>query len=174
MAYGVTRDRSTELQRERNLRGGDLQQEIRRSWRLVPNCWRARITDGGGSTRPADDIVITQEANILAELKRTAKDAFYLSFLRAPQLKGLVDFDQVIKRNYGLVIVSFDTEQRDETYAFRLITALQYMKTQGRASISLHELRTGQFYKRELLPRIEIGDEPGYDLKGLVKCCKSL
>jgi len=174
MAFGVTCDRTTELQRDRNIRGGDFQAEIRRSWRLVPNVWRARITDGNSATRPADEITVTQEANLLTELKRTSKDAFYLSFLRAPQIKGLVDFDQVIRRNLGLVIVSFLTDEIDETYAFRLVSALKYMKYTGRASITLEALRTRAFHKRILIPRMLIEEDHGYDLKELVGKCNLL
>lgn len=63
-------------QRERQQRGDDFQAEIRRSWRGVPNVWRMRIADGAGATRPGDEIVITPEVNILAEMKRTESPTF--------------------------------------------------------------------------------------------------
>src|SRR5690625_1274543 len=107
-------------QRERRQRGHDFQEEIRQSLRFVPNVWTINIADGRGGSRPADRLIITEEVNILAELKRTAGQRFNLSFLRPNQIQGLVDFDNVTKRNLGLVLVSFHNPRRDldETYAF--------------------------------------------------------
>ena len=117
-------------QRERQQRGDDFQAEIRRSWRGVPNVWRMRIADGAGATRPGDEIVITPEVNILAEMKRTESRRFSLDYMR-PNRSPLRDFDQIIDRNLGLVFISFlnDSKGLDEAYAFRLITALIHMKT---------------------------------------------
>jgi hypothetical protein len=162
------------LQRERNERGNDFQDEIRRSWAFVENCWRMRVKDGGGGTRPADEIVTLEEVNILAELKRTEGQKFELSFLRPDQISGLLDFDRVVTRNYGLVYVSFHNEkqQRDEAYAVRLATAIRYMQGRGVAYIHLDDFRRGALPSCKL-PRMETA-KPTYDLKGLVKCCKSL
>ncbi|MHB1166975.1 MAG: hypothetical protein ACYC0N_00350 [Carboxydocellales bacterium] len=172
----VKPDRGSELQRERNVKGQDFQREIRLSWHLVPNLWRAKITDGRGATRPADDIVLTLYGNILAELKRTNKVAFWLNMLRPNQFKGLVDFDQVIPHNFGLVFVDF--EAQNTAYAFRLITALKYMQEQQKAHITRLELEAGAL-PRLLLPRLEVPDEngelvPGYDLKEVPEKCRSL
>lgn len=155
-------------QKERQQRGEDFQDEMRRSWRLVSNCWRMRITDGRGSTRPADEVILLSDVNILAEHKRTQGDRFELSFLRPNQLKGLVDFDRVIARNRGLVFVSFldDSIGLDKAVVFPLIDILGHMKRRGRQYAKLEE-----FEKREipglLLPRIQLDDGPGYDLKGV-------
>lgn len=162
-----------ELQRERQQRGEAFQEEIRRSWANIPNSWRMRIKDGGGGTRPADEIVLLEEVNVLAELKRTESDRFELSYLRPDQVKGLLLFDRCLARNYGLVFVSFNNPDagRDEAYAFRLARALQYMKGKGRQYVTLEEL-TQQAISCAQLPRITADNS--YDLKGLVKCCKSL
>ena len=75
-------------QRERQQRGDDFQAEIRRSWRGVPNVWRMRIADGAGATRPGDEIVITPEVNILAEMKRTESRRFSLDYMRPNRSSG--------------------------------------------------------------------------------------
>lgn len=168
-------------QRERRQRGNDFQDEMRKSWRLVPNSWRMRIADGGGSTRPADEIILTPDVNILAEHKRTEGRKFELSMLRAPQLQGLVDFDSVIDRNYGLVFVSFHNPAQglDECYAIRLITALQYMKNKERQYIGLDELYTDAGFAGLTktmsikIERLEPGSEL-YDVRGVPKYCRYL
>ena len=165
------------LQRERRQRGEDFQAEIRRSWSEIPNCWRVRIPDGA-ATRPADELILTESANILAEHKRTKSRKFELSFLRPNQVLGLVDFDQVISRNIGLVFVSFHNPEQglDKAFAIRLITALKYMQKKGRAFITLEELevhaKTG-IYLAVAIPRLNKA-EPTYDLRGVVTCCRSI
>lgn len=161
------------LQRERNERGQDFQAEIRRSWRRIPNCWRMRVRDGGG-TRPADEVTLLEDVNILAELKRTEGRRFELSFLRPDQIDGLLDFDRVISRNYGLVFVSFhNPKQRlDEAYAVRLGTAIRYMQRRGVSYITLDDFQRGSL-PCVPLPRIE-ASKPTYDLRGLVEKCRSL
>jgi hypothetical protein len=165
-------------QRERHDRGQDFQEEIKRSWRHVPNVWTLPIKDGRGGSKPGDRLVIAENANFLTELKRTAKKEFQLDFLRPNQIKGLIDFDQVITKNYGLVLVSFhDLPKVDEAYAIRLITALRYMQISGKRSIPLEDLRkekTAAGKKIAVkLPRMEAA-EPTYDLRGLMECYKSL
>lgn len=162
------------LQRERQQRGTDFQDEVRRSWAFVENCWRLRIKDGGGGTRPADELVLLQDANILAEHKRTKGRKFELGFLRPDQVQGLLDFDRVLERNYGLVFVSFHDPEKglDEAYAMRLSTAMRYMQRQGVQYIHLDDFR------RRALPcfsmqRVNYAKQ-SYDLKELGKECKSL
>lgn len=130
-------------QRERRQRGHDFQDEILQSLRDVPNVWTINIKDGQGGSRPADRIILTEKVRILAELKRTAGRKFFLNFLRPNQIQGLVDFDQVLEHNLGLVLVSFHnpSKQLDETYAFRLIKALEYMKRKDKLHITLKELQ---------------------------------
>jgi hypothetical protein len=164
---------TSKQQRERQQRGEDFQDEIRRSWALIPNCWRMRIKDGGGGTRPADEIVLLEEVNILAEHKRTESDRFELAFLRTDQVKGLIQFDRCLVRNLGLVFVSFHNQDAgiDEAYAFRLARALQYMQYKGRQYVTLEELGY-QDLPCSKLPRIAA--DLTYDLGGLVTCCKLL
>lgn len=105
-----------------------------------------RIADGGGSTRPADTIILLEGLNILAEYKRTDGDEFKLSMLEEGQKVGLVDFEGTeITINAGMVFVSFYNEEvgRDECYGFRLIPALQYMVKHKRVSIGLEVIRAG-------------------------------
>lgn len=162
------------LQKQRQQRGDDFQDELRRSWRFLPNCWRMRIADGKGASRPADEIILLEPVNILAEAKRTKGDSFQLSFLRANQIKGLLDFDKCLDRNLGLVFVSFLDEDRgiDEAYCIRLPTAMYYMKKAGRAHIKREEL------KNKVIPRLElllIETMPRtYDLKGVNNCYRLL
>jgi hypothetical protein len=168
-----------EKQRERQQRGEDFQDEIRRSWRLIPRTWRMRIPDGKGGTRPADELTLTEKVNILAEMKRTEGERFELDFLEPNQIKGLLDFDNVIERNYGLVYVSFLNEEvhRDTAYAFRLVAAIRFMQQKKRKYISLEELSEGVI-PRIWLPRIaaeKMDDgKPGYNLKEVANCYKSL
>lgn len=154
-------------QRERQQRGSNFQEEIRHSLRLVPNLWTINITDGRGGSRPADRIIITEKVNILAELKRTAGRRFNLSFLRPNQLQGLIDFDRVIKRNYGLVFINFHDLKNniDEAYAFRLITALKFMRQKGVRFITIDEFRNKK------IPAIHLPRKKDYyDLRGVVNC----
>lgn len=166
-------------QQERQQRGDDFQDEIRRSWRRISRTWRMRIPDGKGGTRPADELTLTEKINILAEMKRTEGDRFGLDFLEPNQIKGLLDFDKVIERNYGLVYVSFLNEAQnvDAAYVFRLVTAMRYMQQKKRKYITLEELRAGAI-PCVWLPRIS-GEKmedgkPGYCLKGVIENCKFL
>jgi hypothetical protein len=171
---------TSDLQKERRDRGDEFQTEIRRSWRLTPNVWRLRVPDTGAGGRPADEVVLTANGNILAELKRTKKDRFNLSFLRTNQFQGLLDFDLVLPHNYGLVFVSFNRSTVDLAYAFRLRTALGYMRKQRRNHITRRELEIETIPRIEL-PRIYIHGQkpewlngPAYDLSGVVAHCRSL
>lgn len=162
-------------QRERQQRGNDFQAEIRSSWGFVEGCWRFRIPDGGGATRPGDELVLLQEVNILGEHKRTEGQRFQLSFLRADQITGLLDFDRVLDRNKGLVFVSFHNPDRglDEAYAVRLITALRFIQRRDRDYITLEEFADKRLPCARL-PRRQDTSEPTYDLRELIECCKSL
>lgn len=130
-------------QADKRQRGEDFQNELKRSWPLVANTWRLRIPDKGGS-RPADELVIAGDINILAELKRTESEGFQLSYLRPNQLKGLIEFDACNKRNKGLVFISFlsETENRDSSFVFRLTDGLKFMHLKGRNYIRMDELAT--------------------------------
>jgi hypothetical protein len=157
-------------QQERRQRGHDFQEEILKSLREVPNVWTINIKDGRGGSRPGDRLIITEKVNILAEMKRTAGKQFYLNFLRPNQIQGLVDFDQIISRNYGLVFVSFHnpSKQLDEAYAFRLTTALEYMRKRDTLHIPIEDFRNSVI-PNNYLPRLnEI-----YDIQGVTDC-KSL
>lgn len=157
-------------QRERRDRGESFQEEIRRSWRLVPNVWRRRIVDGEGGSQPADELVLTTNGNILAEHKRTTKNRFDLSFLRPNQIKGLLDFDSVLPQNYGLVFVSMQNADLDETYAIRLLTAIQHMRKSGRKYVSIAEMvKIGTH-----APLIDVNGERAYNLQGVVAYLRSM
>lgn len=164
-------------QAERRLRGENFQEEIRRSWRLIPNCWRLRITDGVNrtGTRPGDDLILLEHINILCEEKRAADDRFTWSLLRPDQRKGLREFEAALQRNRGLVFISFLYDTVDEAYAFRLVEAAEFMGTQGRQYITLAEFQQ-QKITCVPLPLITV-DERGemvraYDLKGVQECYK--
>ncbi len=154
-------------QQERRNRGKDFEQIVRRSWSLVPNIWRMRIADGGGATRPADEIVITPTENFLIEMKRTNTDRFSLDFLREGQIKGLINFDNATDRNYGIVLISFSTENIDEVFAFRLITALDYLISKKSKSIAISEFQSNRFPSLKI-PKITFNHMLYYDLKGML------
>lgn len=161
-------------QKERHDRGHDFQEEIKNSWRHVPNIWTMPIADGRGGSRAADRITIAPKVNLLTELKRTSKKAFELSFLRPNQIRGLIDFDAVIEQNYGIVLVSFHDLPKgvDEVYAIRLKTALYYMHSKNKTSIKLEELRKEGMESIAIpLPKLNT-QEIAYDLKELVECYK--
>jgi hypothetical protein len=129
-------------QAERQQRGKDFEAEMRRSWAQVPNCWRMDISSAGG-TRPADDIIILPDFNILAEYKRTSGTKFELTFLEPNQVTGLLNFEKVIpSRNLGLVFVSFlnEKDHLDYVFAFRLCQALEIMKFTDKRYITLQEM----------------------------------
>ena len=159
-------------QKERQQRGKEFENELRASWGLLKGVWRFRIPDGGGGTRPGDELILLDDVNILGEHKRTASDRFQLSYLRTDQVQGLLAFDMVIKRNLGLVFVSFLNDNVDHAYCFRLITALQFMHETGRKYITLAE------FQNQELPCVELPRLPGearvYDMKGVQICYKSL
>lgn len=159
-----------EIQAARRQRGEDFESECRLGWRQIPNLWRLRITDGGIlGTRPADELILTEWANLLCEEKRTDGDRFTLSMLRTDQLKGLLKFERALDRNKGIVLVSFLNEAVDTAYAFRLYDALLFMKEKRRQYITLEEFTAGEF-KAVYLPRITVDGKPAYDLKGVVTC----
>jgi len=135
-----------------------------------------RIPDGKGGTRPADELVLFENINILAEMKRTEGDCFELAFLEPHQIKGLLDFDKVIDRNYGLVYVSFLNEElkRDVAYAFRLVTAMRYMRQKRRKYISMEELYNNAIPRVYLSRAVMPDGKPGYNLKEMVSHCKYL
>lgn len=176
-------------QRARQQRGADFQEEVRRSWRALPSLWRLRLRDGRGIENPADELVLLEDFNALAEHKRTDSDRFSLSYLRPNQVKGLQDFDGVLGRNLGLVFISFHNPVlfRDDCYVFRLVTALEYMRDRSRTYITLQEFQFGDISESgavdlELfdylpvvrLPRLADAKEPTYDLRGLLKWYGSL
>lgn len=150
-------------QKEKRTRGKEFEAEVRRSWARVPSIWRMRIDDGSGATRPADELVLTPTFNLLIEMKRTEDACFKLAFLRTGQIKGLLEFEHVLPQNIGLVLVSFLNENFDETYAFRLFTALCYMRVQQRKSIPIEVFRRGGISAFNLPLHSENG-ERYYDL----------
>nr|WP_092074976.1 hypothetical protein [Dendrosporobacter quercicolus]NSL49607.1 hypothetical protein [Dendrosporobacter quercicolus DSM 1736]SDN24707.1 hypothetical protein SAMN04488502_11563 [Dendrosporobacter quercicolus] len=171
---------SASKQKERRDRGQEFQDEIRRSWRLVPNVWRMRISDGRGSTRPADEIVTTANGNFLIEAKRTQGDKFELSFIRPNQFRGLLNFE-VIPRNFGLVFVSFLSKDIDEAYAFRLSTVIKYMQERRFRYIARNILKNFVTMPAIQLPRTYYHDPkdkrlsgPAYDLTEVINNCQLL
>ena len=157
-------------QQERRDRGAEFQDELRRSWRLLPKCWRMRISDTSGGTRPADEIILLESINILAEAKRIAGAKFTLSMIRVNQQKGLYDFDSVLHRNRGLVFVSFLNDTTDEAYAFRFIDALRYMRATGVQYITLDDFRKQCVRCVNLPVRFDGEQKRYYDLQGVEKC----
>lgn len=159
-------------QQEKRQRGDDFQEELRRSWHYVPNCWRMRIADRSGGTRPADEIVLLSNINILAEAKRTAGTDFKLSMIRVNQQKGLYNFDTVIRRNKGLIFISFLNDDIDEAYAFSFIDALRYMRTTGVQYIPLDDFRNRRITCVKLDIMHDSNGDRYYDVKGVEKCYK--
>jgi len=164
-------------QKERQQRGEDFQNEIRRGWRLVPNSWRRRVVDGQGSgTQPADEIILLPEGNVLAEHKRTVNDRFNINKLEPNQQKGLLDFDAVLPNNYGLVFISFLDEARhvDETYVVRFLSLAKYLRSKGRISITRNELMVNILSGKVCFIPTTTAIERTYDLRGLGTCLKSM
>lgn len=155
-------------QQERRNRGKEFEEEIRRSWSRIPNIWRLRIADGGGASRPGDELVLTPYGNLLIELKRTEEPVFRLDFLRTGQIKGLLEFEHVLPCNYGLIFVSFLDVTRDEVYGFRLFTALKYMRETQRKSIPIQTFRSSSMPSCKL-PLYPASYERHYDLEALIK-----
>ena len=169
-----------QLQKLRRDRGEEFQDEIRRSWRMIPNVWRLRIKDGRGGSRPADEIVTTSGGNFLIEAKRTQGDKFELGFIRPNQFKGLLSFE-TIPQNFGLVFISFQNAKIDEAYAVRLSSLIRYTNEYRYRYVSLSVFRNIATIPCVELPRIYYHDPknkklsgPAYDLTEVIRCCKSL
>lgn len=160
-------------QAERRQRGEDFQAELRRSWRLLPNCVRLRISDGANKagSRPSDELILLSDINVLVEAKRTNGPDFTLNMLREPQIKGMLDFETALKRNRGLVFISFLNPDcgLDEAYAFRFTDALHFMRNFGTRRIRLEEFQSKDI-KCVFLPLLKSTKERTYDLKGVERC----
>jgi len=157
---------SSEKQAERRQRGEDFQNEIRRSWSLIPNSWRMRISDDCGS-RPADEIVVTPDFTALFELKRKSKLRLGLSDIRPSQIKGLWDYERIGGRNHGVILVSFLNSFTDEAYGMQIKWFLHRMEHTGLNYVTINEMRA--MVRGVKLPRLSIDGKPGYDLRELVK-----
>lgn len=158
-------------QQEKRQRGDDFQDELRRSWRRIP-CWRMRISDASGGTRPADEIILLNRINVLGEAKRTAGDVFKLSMVRTNQQKGLYHFDNVLPRNYGLVFISFLSDTVDETYAVRFIDALRFMGANKIQYIPIESFRERTIKCVKLPVHTDENGDRYYDVRGLEECYK--
>lgn len=145
-------------------KGEEFQEEMRRSWSLLPN-WRHRLRDGRGLENPGDEVILLNSCNILAEHKRTNGDQFKLSMLEESQKTGLLQFDNALDHNIGMVFVDF--EEFGECYAFRFLKALQWMDKHGRKSVPLQVFRDKGFPMIFYLPRIKIDGKPAYDVRKL-------
>lgn len=156
---------SSQSQADKRQRGENFQEEIRRSWALIPNCWRMRITDDCGS-RPADEIVILPHVNFLIEMKRKADDRLNLADLRTNQIGGLIDFIKAGNKNVGMIFVSFLSESVDATYAISIRTFLQHLKKMDRLYMDRQEI--SEYQEAILLPRIMVDADPANNLRGLV------
>jgi hypothetical protein len=168
MAFGFDSEQFLSAkQKERRDRGADFQKEARLSWRQIPHVWRHHMREGGG-TRPADDIVLTEVWNFLTEYKRTEGYVFDMDFLRPDQLVGLVNFDRVIPRNIGLVMVSFLNEEIDEAYAIHIKDLVKLVNLYHKKSFDIDFIRRAPSHFVEL-PRIDIDGQRGYDFSRLPK-----
>lgn len=162
---------SFESQYEKRARGEAFQNEIKASWRLIPDCWRMRISDDCGS-RPADEIVILSEDRLLNELKRKSDGKLCVADLRTNQLGGLIDFMHAGGNNFGIVIVSFLDDERDIAYAIPISVFLNTCEKKNRMYMSSIELASSTYEGKAVeLPRTaEFAD--CYDLKPLVEFVK--
>ena len=157
---------NSDQQYSRYKAGEDFQEMMRLSWGLLPN-WRRRLRDGGGVENPADDVILLNTCNILAEYKSTTGDTFDLSMLREGQREGLIQFEKVLpNRNRGIVFVYFATT--GECYAFNFIKALNWMAKNNRQSIPVHVLREKGFPQVYYLPMVEVKGKQCFDVKTLV------
>lgn len=154
-------------QAEKRQRGNDFQDEVRRSWSLIPATWRMRITDTGAGSRPADELVLTTPRNFLIEMKRTLKPIFGFGNLRENQATGLNAFDMALPGNCSLIFWSIQNEDQDEAYAFRFADFCSLCLRTGKLSATLYELQT--YLQYAALPRITVNGKPGYDLRGVLK-----
>ena len=75
-------------------------------------------------------------------------------------------------RNYGLVFVNFLNTKKgiNETYTFKLVKALKYMKAKDRLNIKLEELRAGKADSLNI-PALE---NKLYDVEEVLKCYRRL
>jgi len=166
---------SSESQYEKRARGEAFQNEIKASWRLIPDCWRMRISDDCGS-RPADEIVLLSEDRLLNELKRKADGMLCISDLRTNQLGGLIDFMHAGGNNFGMVLVSFVDDTYDTAYAIAISTFLNLCERKNRMYLSIKEISDAVYEGLAVeIPRLASCQEKEkflvdvYDLRPLVK-----
>ena len=75
------------------IEGKAFEDEVRRSWSVIPDSWLLRITDGKKTgPRPADFIAITNKCNFLIEAKKREALTFNRYTVETHQIKSLLDF----------------------------------------------------------------------------------
>lgn len=159
---------SSEAQAERRLRGAAFQDEIRSAWKKIPNCWRMRIDDSSGS-RPADEIVLLPEVNLLLEMKRKKEEELRISDIRENQVGGMIDFMRASSRNLSFVLVSFQNDATDTAYGMLLPMFLRACVNKDAQYLTETEiLQYVGFNGAVRIPRV--GDD--YDLRMLVSFAK--
>lgn len=115
-----------------------FEDEIRKSCMLIPNSWRIRLTDTNAGPRPADTLLITEQANYLIEIKFRQSDTFRLGYLEEHQILGLAKFEKTCKRNHGIVV--FGAGGVNEVYALSIRDIAKLMLNEKRTSLNYTEL----------------------------------
>lgn len=152
---------SPEAQRERWERGTDFQEEFRGSLKRVPKCWFKRLE--GPGPQPFDTLALLEKFSLGLEFKRLKEGNLDFDDLRPNQVKGLVNFNNCLKRNVGAVAVHFyNTETAlDECYLVSIMQLLKfYFGNEIRRAGLIEFHRTGGLGIR--LHRHESGE--GWDL----------
>lgn len=136
---------SPEAQRNRWERGVDFQEEFRESLRRVPKCWFKRLPDGAGP-QPFDTLVLLEDFNLGLEFKRLKDGNLDFDDIRPNQVKGLVNFNNCLKRNVGAIAVHFYDPERvlDDCFLVSIMQLLRFYSENGTQRAGLIQFhRTG-------------------------------
>lgn len=147
------------------IEGKAFEDEVRRSWSVIPDSWLLRITDGKKTgPRPADFIAITNKCNFLIEAKKREALTFNRYTVETHQIKSLLDFDKIGENNRGVILFCAKTSTVHKTFAIHIYDYITFFK-EGRYSVSINELKE----KAVELRKIKVQGQVAWDLTPMLK-----
>lgn len=114
-----------------------------------------RISDTPMGEKPGDFLLLTEEFDILLELKATANVQPRTAMVKGHQWKALEDFRKIGKRFHGILLYAVN----DVCYAYHIDT------------VDRSNVKATAGYK---IPLSYLGGKPVYDLKEIIKFIKEV